>query len=71
MLSSNNKEQDDTICVGEGRGNGEIHLYKMDSKEQAKFTLLQKFPKEHVDQSITSLLELNQTTLVSSSSSYK
>jgi hypothetical protein len=76
MLSSNKKEQDDKICVGDisidegGISNHFIHLYKMDKKEQGKLTLLQKFPYEHEYQYIDSLLELNQTTLISSSYSY-
>jgi len=70
MISSNNREKDDKICVGCGHY-GDIHLYKMDKKEQGKLTLLQKFPNQHGYQYIESLLELNQTTLISSSYSYK
>jgi hypothetical protein len=71
ITNNDNKEEDGQICIG-GQ-NGEIHLYKID-KGQMKFTttrtLLQEFPNVHKSFSINSLIQLNETTLISSSDSF-
>jgi hypothetical protein len=63
FMSSLNEDQ---ICIG-GQG-GEIHLYKID--KEMKLTLSQKFPNEHNSLCISSLLDFDSNTLISSARSY-
>ncbi len=65
MLSLN-KAEEDQICIG-GPG-GIIRLYKID--KEMKLTLSQKFPNEHNSICISSLLDFDSNTLISSARTY-
>jgi len=64
MSNGNNKEQ---ICVG-GR-TGEIQLYEIEQQQQpqpqTRINLIQTFPKEHPSYPVFSLIQPNQSTLIS------
>ena len=69
MLNQN--KQEEHICIG--GWNGQIHLYEVQQQQHQrniKIKSLQTFPNEHLAlYSITSLLQLNENTLISSSNS--
>ncbi len=64
--ANQNKEQEEQICIGGEEG--EIHLYQIQQQIKTTTTkLLQIFPLEHPSSyDITSLLQLNPNTIVSS-----
>ena len=66
LFLPSNKAEEDKICIGGQRG--KIHLYKID--KEMKLTLSQKFPNEHNSISISSLLDFDSNTLISSARSY-
>ncbi len=71
IINQTNKEQEVQICIG-GQS-GEIQLYEIEQQQHQrniKIKSLQTFPNEHLAlYSITSLLQLNEKTLISSSNS--
>ena len=66
LFLPSNKAEEDKICIGGQRG--KIHLYKID--KEMKSTLSQKFPNKHNSLSISSLLDFDSNTLISSAESY-
>jgi hypothetical protein len=67
IQNQNKQEEHEQICIGSN--GGVIKLYSIQQQQQINFKLIQTFPKEHPSSCyISSILQINPNTLVSSSS---
>jgi hypothetical protein len=69
MPNTNNKEEQ--ICIGTEEGQIQLYSIQQQQQQQINFKLIQTFPQEHPSSYyITSIIQINPNTLISSSSSY-